>query len=105
MYAENTGTSDGTAGRLRRRASQTSPTGGVVKPSFAPSFYDGGDGFITKLNSTGSGLVYSTFIGVNGGTDECLALALDSSGQPTVAGMLIASPIRPASSIMRKHNS
>jgi M6 family metalloprotease-like protein len=45
------------------------------------------DVFITKLNKTGSGLVYSTFLG--GGTpgpDEGYAIAIDNSGNAYVTG-------------------
>ena len=44
-----------------------------------------GDAFITKFNSTGSGLYYSTFLGGSGG-DEGAAIALDSSGNAYVTG-------------------
>ncbi|MFY9622485.1 MAG: SBBP repeat-containing protein [Pyrinomonadaceae bacterium] len=47
----------------------------------APCF----DAFITKLNPTGSALVYSTFLG-GFGRDEGHAIALDSSGSIYVAG-------------------
>ncbi len=40
--------------------------------------------FVTKLNPSGSGLVYSTYLG--GGGDGGQAIALDSSGQAYVAG-------------------
>lgn len=43
------------------------------------------DGFITKLNSTGSGLVYSTFLGGTA-TDEIKGIAVDSNGCAYVAG-------------------
>ena len=43
------------------------------------------DGFVTKLNSAGTGLVYSTYIG---GTSDDMpaAIAVDSSGQAFIAG-------------------
>jgi hypothetical protein len=44
-----------------------------------------GTAFVTKLNSTGSALVYSTYLG--GSTiDEGLAIAVDAAGNATVAG-------------------
>lgn len=44
-----------------------------------------GDGFVTKMNSTGSALIYSTFIGGTG--DDCInAIALDSTGAVYLAG-------------------
>ena len=43
------------------------------------------DGFVTRLNATGSGLVYSTFLG-GAATDEIHGLALDSAGIAAVGG-------------------
>ncbi|GAA5185716.1 hypothetical protein GCM10023322_30340 [Rugosimonospora acidiphila] len=47
------------------------------------------DAFVTKLNPSGSKLVYSTFLG---GTDidDILALAVDGSGQAYVAGQTVS---------------
>jgi len=45
----------------------------------------GGDAFVTKLNVSGSGLVYSTFLG--GGSDECsYSITVDSSGNAYLTG-------------------
>lgn len=41
--------------------------------------------FVTKLNSTGSALLYSTYLG-GSGFDEGYAIALDSSGDAYIAG-------------------
>jgi hypothetical protein len=41
--------------------------------------------FVFELNSTGSGLIYSTFLG-GGGSDVALGLALDKSGNAYFAG-------------------
>jgi len=43
------------------------------------------DAFITKLNPSGSGLVYSTYLGGNG-FDQANAIAVESSGSVYVAG-------------------
>jgi Beta-propeller repeat len=43
------------------------------------------DAFVTKLNPTGSGLVYSTFLGGNG-KDAGLGISVDPSGQAIVCG-------------------
>src|SRR5881396_1907639 len=43
------------------------------------------DAFVTKLNATGSGLVYSTYLGGSGG-DYGLGIAADSSGNAYVVG-------------------
>ena len=54
--------------------------------AFQPT-YNGGteDGFITKLNSTGSALVYSTYLG-GSGADTINAIAVDTSGSAYVTG-------------------
>ncbi len=43
------------------------------------------DGFVTKLNPAGSGLVYSTYLG-GSGVDEALAIAVDASRNALVTG-------------------
>ena len=44
------------------------------------------DGFVTKLNATGSGLLYSTYLGGSLELDRTEAVAVDSSGAVYVAG-------------------
>jgi hypothetical protein len=46
----------------------------------------GEDAFVTKVNPTGTGLVYSTFLGGNG-DDSGSGIAVDSAGGATVAGV------------------
>ncbi|BCB77874.1 hypothetical protein Pflav_042840 [Phytohabitans flavus] len=48
------------------------------------------DAFVAKVNPTGSGLVYSTFLG-GFDIDDILAIALDGSGQAYVAGQTASS--------------
>ncbi len=50
--------------------------------------YGGGDddAFVTKINPTGSALVYSTYLGGNG-SDESQSVAVDSSGNAYVTGV------------------
>jgi hypothetical protein len=43
-------------------------------------------GFVTKLNSTGTGLLYSTFLG-GSVLDELTALAIDSAGDAYISGI------------------
>ena len=51
-----------------------------------------GDAFITKLNPTGTALVYSTYYG--GRKDEiCTALAIDASGNAYIAGSTLSSDL------------
>jgi uncharacterized repeat protein (TIGR01451 family) len=48
------------------------------------------DAFLTKINSAGSGLVYSTYLG-GSGTDRGSGIAIDSSGNAYVSGFTSAS--------------
>ena len=57
-----------------RNAVQTNYQGGTV------------DGFVTRLNATGSGLIYSTFLGT-AETDWATAVALDGAGNAYVTGL------------------
>ncbi|MEP7286189.1 MAG: SBBP repeat-containing protein [Chloroflexota bacterium] len=45
-----------------------------------------GDAFVVKLNTTGSGLLYSTFLGGTNGDDKGYGIAVDSSGSAYVTG-------------------
>jgi hypothetical protein len=54
-------------------------------PGALKTVSDGNDGFVTKLNPTGSALVYSTFIG-GSGSDGVSGIALDSSGNAFLTG-------------------
>jgi uncharacterized protein (TIGR03437 family) len=45
----------------------------------------GGDAFVTKLNQSGSALVYSTYLG-GGGADLGLSIAVDAAGSAYVTG-------------------
>jgi hypothetical protein len=47
------------------------------------------DAFVTKLNSAGSGLVYSTYLGGNS-DDEARSVAIDASGNAYVAGKTLS---------------
>ena len=57
--------------------------------AFQTTFGGGGDAFVTKLTPTGSGLVYSTYLGGND-DDEGLAIAVDISGNAYVTGFTIS---------------
>jgi hypothetical protein len=58
------------------------PTANAVQPN-----YGGGlqDAFVTRLNSAGSALIYSTFLGGNG-FDQAFGVALDGAGNALIAG-------------------
>jgi Ca2+-binding RTX toxin-like protein len=68
----------------------TGKTNSAGFPTTAGAFHTtlGGtdDGFVTKLNSTGSALVYTTFLG-GSAIDEGTGIALDSSGNAYVTGV------------------
>jgi hypothetical protein len=51
------------------------PTVNALRPSFG----GGADAFAAKINASGSALVYSTYLGGNGG-DFGYGIAVDSSG-------------------------
>jgi hypothetical protein len=79
-------------------ASTDFPTMDPLQPS-----YGGGpwDGFVAKLNPTGSALVYSTYLG-GGGDDQGHAIAVDSSGSAYITGWTASTdfptvnPLQPA---------
>jgi hypothetical protein len=58
----------------------------------------GGDGFVTKLNATGSGLVYSTYLG-GSGADSANDVALDGAGEAFVVGSTISANFPTASAL------
>lgn len=68
----------------------TSSTNLFVFNAFQPTFGGGNfqgarDVFVTKINSSGTGVFYSTYLG-GGGDDKCGRLALDASGNAYIAG-------------------
>ena len=58
----------------------------VTQGAFQAANSAGGKAFVTKLNPTGSALIYSTFLGGSGG-DEATGLAVDTSGNAHVTGL------------------
>ena len=66
----------------------TGTTGSVDFPIVSaeqPTYGGSGDAFVTKLNPTGSGIIYSTYLG-GSGPDTGNAIAVDSAGNAYVAG-------------------
>jgi hypothetical protein len=71
----------------------TGGTASINFPTTAKSFqrtFGGGtvffgDGYVTRINSSGSALIYSTYLGGAGG-DLCRAIAVDSSNNAYVTG-------------------
>jgi beta-propeller repeat-containing protein len=62
-------------------------TAGAFQTAFAGSA-GAGDAFVAKINATGSGLVYSTYLGGNGDelNDFLAGIAVDAAGNAYVAG-------------------
>jgi carbohydrate binding protein with CBM6 domain/beta-propeller repeat-containing protein len=57
----------------------------VTAGSMQPAFGGAGDAFVTKLNPTGSGLVYSTYLG-GSGHEHAEKIAVDANGNAYVTG-------------------
>jgi hypothetical protein len=55
------------------------------------AFSGGNDAIVAKFNTTGSALVYSTFLGGNTGFEHGYAIAVDGAGAAYVVGITIAS--------------
>ena len=66
-----------------RTASNDFPLSGAPQLAYAGGTYDA---FVTELNSTGSSVVFSTFLG-GSGTDQGYGIALDSSNAIYVTGV------------------
>jgi Beta-propeller repeat len=66
------------------------PTKNAVQPAISSNNYSG---FITALNPTGSGLVYSTYYGGGNGISSCSAIAADSSGDAYATGITFATDL------------
>ncbi len=61
------------------------PTKNAIQPTYAGN----GDAYITKINPTGSALVYSTFLG-GSNQDIGSGVAVDSAGNAYITGMVIS---------------
>ena len=75
----------------------TAQAGFPVTPgAFQTSFNGVNDAFVTKLNSTGTALVYSTFLG-GSGTDRGSGIAVNTAGNAFVTGVSDSSnfPVTP----------
>lgn len=60
------------------------PTKNALQPTFG-GYHAGGDAFVTKINSSGSAFVYSTFLG-GYSYDDARGIAVDSSGNAYITG-------------------
>ncbi len=59
-------------------------------PSTPGAYDSNGDLFVTKLNSAGSALIYSAFLG-GGGFDQSQGIAVDTAGNAYITGTTLAS--------------
>ncbi|MFB3896052.1 MAG: SBBP repeat-containing protein [bacterium] len=62
-------------------------TSGAFQTTYTDGTPDGYDAFVFKLNSSGSGLTYSTYLGGTGGTDNGTGIAVDASGNAYITGL------------------
>jgi hypothetical protein len=71
-------------------------TTGALQTKCGGNSCSAGDGFVTELNTTGSGLVYSTYLG-GSNTNQLNAIALDIAGNAYVTGYTKATnfPVTP----------
>jgi photosystem II stability/assembly factor-like uncharacterized protein len=73
------------AGNAYLTGQAVSPDFPITPGAFQPKLKSEIDAFVTKLNATGTSLMYSTYLGGNG-NDIGKAIAVDSSGNAYVAG-------------------
>ncbi len=67
-------------------AGQTSSADFPTKNPLQPAYAGSGDAFVTKLNSGGTALVYSTYLG-GSGNDYSRSITVDNSGNAYVTGL------------------
>jgi hypothetical protein len=84
---------DGGSGIAVDGAGNAYVTGATDSPDFPttvgavqPTIRGGFDAFVTKLNPTGSALVYSTYLGGTSASDEGSGIAVDTAGNAYVTG-------------------
>ena len=85
---------------------ETGSTNFPTASSFQASFGGGGfpgDAFVTKLNATGDGIVYSTYLG-GSGLDLGEGIAVDTNGNAYVTGNTLSADF-PTTSAFRNSNS
>lgn len=61
------------------------PTANALQPNKGDNLFGASDAFITKLNASGSALVYSTYLGADS-SDSGRAIAVDTNGNAYVCG-------------------
>jgi Beta-propeller repeat len=74
---------------------------GAFQNSYAGGFFDG---FATKINATGSALLYSTFIGGTG-NDTLSSIAIDGNGNAYLAGQTDSSNFPTSAGVLQPVNN
>lgn len=74
------------AGRNAYIVGHTSSTDFPVKGAYQKSRAGYQDVFVTKLNSTGTGILYSTYLGARRGSSYGYAIAVDGAGNAYITG-------------------
>jgi hypothetical protein len=73
------------AGNAYVTGTTNSPTFPITSGAFQPGLLGASNAFVSKLNSLGTALVYSTYLG-GGGDDTGYAIAVDTNGDAYVTG-------------------
>jgi beta-propeller repeat-containing protein len=87
--------SDGGNGIAVDSSGNANVTGATSSPNFPtanalqPTFGGGGDAFVTKINPSGSALIYSSYLG-GSNTDYGQSIAVDTSGNAYVTGWTLS---------------
>ena len=82
------------------------PTSQLLIPHSRLSLVAQGDGFVAKLNATGSALIYSTYLGGSGGSsfgDAGNAIVADSAGNADVTGQTDSTDFPTANALQPTH--
>jgi hypothetical protein len=74
---------------------------GAIQSSYAGGFFDA---FVTKVNATGTALLYSTFIG-GSGNDTASSIAIDPNGNAYIAGQTDSSNFPASAGVVQTSNA
>jgi len=80
--------------------SKNFPTANALQPALSGDEGDE-DAFVTKINATGSALIYSTYLGGKGG-DRGSGIAVDASGNAYVTGLTESTDFPTANALQRQ---
>jgi hypothetical protein len=76
---------DGAGNAYVTGATESTTFPGVSANSIQPAYGGAGDAFVTKINATGTAILYSTFLG-GSASDTAFGIAVDSSGSAYLTG-------------------